>query len=342
MSSILRVLSRTRDESALVENFIKGRPSGTQRVYAGEVRTFLSFINRTVHHIKAKDLRSFIEKCRQSKLKPATLHRKVTIIRSFFAFLHREGELPDNPMRLVEVPPCPSVGNPHALTQDQVEAFFAAMNGVSVPAMRDRAIFLLMASTGLRISEVRGLLVKDVGEADEPNWKTLKVTGKGEKEREVHVRPEVWALILHYLQRRTESMDESSPLFAAVPRARPIKPLADDCRLSVSSIFGRFKRLAKKASLPKEASPLSLRHYFAREADSAGASVEAIRIAIGHSNLGTTQKYLQRVRKGINEAFSKGRLPHAYAGLGETKGIDTAAHRSIPLARGLGVRNPKD
>lgn len=309
MSSILRVISRTRDESALVDNFTKGRPAGTQRVYACEVRTFLSFINRTVHHIKAKDLRTFVEKCRKSKLKPSTLHRKVTILKSFFAFLHREGELQDDPMRLVEVPPCPTSGKPRTLTQDQVKGFFAAMNGVSVPSMRDRAIFLLMASTGLRISEVRGLSVKDVQEADEANWKALRITGKGEKEREVHVRPEVWALILHYLQRRTEFMDESSPLFAAVPRARAIKPLAADRRLSVSSIYDRFKRLAKKAALPKEASPHSLRHYFACEADAAGASVEAIRIALGHSNLGTTQKYLQRVRKGINEAFSKGRLP---------------------------------
>jgi integrase/recombinase XerD len=79
--------------------------------------------------------------------------------------------------------------------------------------------------------------------------------------------------------------------------------------LSVSSIFGRFKRLAKKAKLPSEFSPHCLRHFFACEADAGGASVEAIRLALGHANLGTTQRYLQRVRKGVNEAFVKLRLP---------------------------------
>ena len=55
-------------------------------------------------------------------------------------------------------------------------------------------LFLLMAATGLRISEICGLSVRDVGEADEKEWKALHVTGKGQKEREVYVSAEVWVL----------------------------------------------------------------------------------------------------------------------------------------------------
>jgi site-specific recombinase XerD len=61
--------------------------------------------------------------------------------------------------------------------------------------------------------------------------------------------------------------------------------------------------------LPEEVSPHSLRHYFSCEADAAGASVESIRQSLGHSGLGTTQRYLQRVHRGINEAFVKTKLP---------------------------------
>jgi site-specific recombinase XerD len=309
MTKTLRILQRTADDSALVGGFIQGRPSGTQRVYGAEVRTFLAWVNKPVHQWQASDLRAYTDQCRRNRLKPATLHRKVVILRAFTAFLHRERELDADPFSLVDVPPCPPPAQARTLTQEQMKAFFAQMRGVSIAAIRDRAIFLLKAATGLRISEVRGLSVRDVGEAEETGWKSLRVVGKGQKERVVHVRPEVWSVVLEYLQRRTDFLDEASPLFVAVPRARPIKALAVDRRLSVSSIFGRFKRLAKKAELPSEFSPHCLRHFFACEADAGGASVEAIRLALGHANLGTTQRYLQRVRKGVNEAFVKLRLP---------------------------------
>lgn len=309
MTNALRILQRTVDDSALVGKFIQGRPAGTQRVYGAEVRTFLAWANKPVHHLQASDLRAYVEHCRRNRLKPATLHRKVVILRAFTAFLHRERELDGDPFALVDVPANPPPAKARTLTQEQVKRFFAGTSGVSIAAIRDRAIFLLMAATGLRISEVQGLSVRDVGESEEAGWKTLRVVGKGQKEREVHVQPEVWGVVLHYLQRRTDFLDQASPMFVAVPRAKPIRALSIDRRLSVSSIFGRFKRLAKKAELPSEFSPHCLRHFFACEADAAGASVEAIRLALGHAGLGTTQRYLQRVRKGVNEAFSKLKLP---------------------------------
>lgn len=311
MTTHLRILRKTLDDSVLVESFVRGRPDGTRRIYVGEVRAYLEWVGKAIDQHRATDLRAYIQKCREAKLKPATIHRKTVIIKAFFTFLSGEGELPEDPMARVDVPPCPPPGQARGLTQEQAKAFFGACSGVSIASLRDRALFLLMASTGLRISEARGLSVRDVSEAEEPGWKVLRVMGKGQKERDVHVRPEVWEVVLAYLQRRRDFLDESSPLFAAVPRGKPIKELASDRRLSVASIFARFKRLASKADLPKDVSPHALRHYFACEADSGGASVEAIRIGLGHSGLGTTQRYLQRVRHGINEAFSKVRIPKA-------------------------------
>lgn len=309
MSSVLRILSRTKDDSSLVASFIHGRTPGTQRVYGSDVRAFLAWANKPVQLLKAVHLRAYIEACRKMKNKPATIHRKTVIVRSFFAFLNRERELLEDPMARVDVPPVPPPGKPRTLTTDQVKAFFEQTSGTSVASMRDRALYLLMSATGLRLSEARDLSLRDIGESEEQGWKTLRVLGKGEKEREIHVRPEVWAVSLHYLQRRTEFMDESSPLFAAVPRARPIKAQRTDRRMSCASIYGRFKRLAKKAGLSSEVSPHALRHYFACEADSGGASVEAIRQALGHAGLGTTQRYLMRVRKGLNEAFVRTKVP---------------------------------
>ena len=305
----LRIIQRTRDDEALVSSFILGRPEGTQRVYGSEVRNFLNWVNKPSHNVTADDLRTLIESCRRQELKPATIHRKVVIIKAFFSFLVREKELQTDPVQYVDVPPCPQTGKPRGITSEGMKCLFEKANGRSMAALRDRAMFLLMAATGLRISEICGLSVNDVGEADEKDWKALKVTGKGEKQREVHVSPDVWAVVMEYLSRRQDDLEGDVPLFAAIHRSKPINAMAQDHRLSVSSTYERFKVLAKKAGLPVECSPHSLRHYFATEADASGASVEAIRLALGHSGLGTTQKYLNRVRRGINEAFLRVKVP---------------------------------
>jgi len=307
MSAALRIIQKTRNDDALVASFILGRPEGTQRVYGSEVRNFLLWVNKPSHNVTANDLRTFIESCRRQNLKPSTIHRKVVIIKAFFAFLVRERELQTDPLQYVDVPPCPLAGKPRGLTAEGIKALFEKAGGHSMAALRDRAMFLLMAATGLRISEICGLSVGDVHEADEKDWKALRVFGKGQKEREVHVSADVWAVVLNYLSRRQDELSEKAPLFAAIARAKPINAMAADKRLSVSSTYERFKKLAKKADL--QGSPHSLRHFFACEADSQGASVEAIRLALGHSGLGTTQKYLNRVRRGVNEAFAKVKLP---------------------------------
>jgi integrase/recombinase XerD len=309
MTAALRILQRTRDDDALVASFILGRPASTQRIYTGEVRSFLRWANKSSLNVVANDLRGYIESCRRQKLAPATIHRKAVIIKAFFAFLQRENEILEDPLQFVEAPPCPPPGQPRTLTSDSAKSFFGMTGGHSMASIRDRAMFLLMSATGLRISEVVGLSVRDVADADEKDWKSLRIVGKGQKERVVHVSPEVWSVVLAYISRRQDQLEGSAPLFAATARAKPIKPMANDGRLSDSSVYERFKRLAKMAGLSPEASPHSLRHFFACEADAAGASVEAIRLALGHAGLGTTQKYLNRVRRGINEAFAKIRPP---------------------------------
>jgi integrase/recombinase XerD len=309
MSAVLRLLQPAHDDEASLQSFILGRPVGTQRIYLCEIRTFLRWANKPGNQVLANDLRGYIESCRRQNLKPATIHRKVVIVKSFFGFLAREKLLHDDPLVNVDVPPCPLGSKPRGLTPEGARTFFGATAGNSMAAIRDRALFLLMSATGLRISEVCRLSVQDVSDAEEKDWKVLRIVGKGQKERDVHVSPDVWAVVMAYIQRRRGELTEASPLFATVARGISIQPRAGDARISCSTVYERFKRLARKAGLPVGLSPHCLRHFFACEADAAGASVEAIRLALGHAGLGTTQRYLQRMRRGINEAFAKVKPP---------------------------------
>jgi site-specific recombinase XerD len=120
---------------------------------------------------------------------------------------------------------------------------------------------------------------------------------------------------LRLIQRQSDDQQSVASFITGRPEGTQrvyggeIQAMAKDRRLSVGSTYERFKRLCKKAGLPSQVSPHSLRHFFACEADAAGASVEAIRQSLGHSGLGTTQRYLQRIHRGINEAFAKTKLP---------------------------------
>lgn len=153
------------------------------------------------------------------------------------------------------------------------------------------------------VHPIKNRLLSDVTDGPEKGWRAILIHGKGEKVREVHVRPEVWDFVFAYLQRRKDELTDASPLFASVQRPRSIRPQAEDLRIPPATIYKRFKKYVRKSGLPAWASPHCMRHFFAAESHENGASAEAIRRALGHSSLKTTQRYLDRLTSGVNEAF---------------------------------------
>ena len=305
MSAVLRLISSERDDESLLAGFILGRPVTTQRVYRNQMREFLKFAAKPVSRIQAPDLRAYVEHCRKAGLRPGTIRHKVAVTKSFFAFMHQEGELREDPMARVPTPPNPQANQSRCLSAEQVAAFFAKLPQHRIVGMRDRSIFLLAANCGLRLSELSRLSVGDVSDGPERNWRTLRIQGKGDRIRDVQVRPEVWSLVLSYLERRRDELTEKAPLFASVARTRSIRPQNADLRMPTATIYKRFKRFARRAGLPSWASPHCLRHFFASEAHEKGAGAESIRRALGHSSLAMTQRYLDRLSSGANEAFAR-------------------------------------
>ena len=196
MSAVLRLLKPERDDESFIASFILGRPATTQRVYRNQVREFLAFANKAIDRIEASDLRAFFEACRRHELRPGTIRHKIAVIKSFFGFLAQEGDLVEDPMSRVPTPPHAPPDGSRCLSSDQVAAFFGQIPSHRIVGLRDRAVFLLAANCGLRLSELSRLSIADVSEGPEKGWRTLRIHGKGDKVREVQVRPEVWAYVL--------------------------------------------------------------------------------------------------------------------------------------------------
>ena len=303
-SNILQLIQRPHEDDAFLSSFLLGRLATTARVYRGEIRLFQAFINKPLRIASADDLRGYVEQCRQSGLKPATIRHKICVIKSLFSFLHEEGKLNTDCMRRVPTPPHPEPDGSRCLNAKQVRAFFAVIPGHRTIGYRDRAIFLVGANCGLRLSELSRLSIGDVSDGPEKGWICLRVLGKGDKTRIAQARPEVWREVQAYLRRRKDELVESAPLFLSTKRGHSIRPQRDDLRIPPGSIYKRFKRYARQAGLPSWAAPHSLRHFFSSEAHRKGAPAEAIRRALGQTSLAVTQRYLDGLAGGLNAAFA--------------------------------------
>jgi integrase/recombinase XerC len=146
---------------------------------------------------------------------------------------------------------------------------------------RDAALFTLLYGAGLRIAEALALDVRDAPRTDAPQGDaTLRVRGKGGKERLVPVLPAVRDAVAAWLARHPAPAPDA-PLFPGVRGARLNPGVAQ-------RTLRRFRRLA---GLPEHATPHALRHSFATHLLAGGADLRAIQELLGHSTLSTTQRY---------------------------------------------------
>ena len=225
----------------------------------------------------------------------SSIGRKLATIRTFFRFLVREGVLASNPGDGVSTPRQEKY-LPTTLSVDEIFALLEREQGPSPLLVRDRAIFELLYSCGLRISELTGLNLENL----DPEQGLVRVLGKGRKERIVPVGNKALEAIRSYLELRTSTADEDA-LFLN----------ARGGRLTQRSIQRNLKRHLVQAGVLTRATPHTLRHSFATHLLDGGADLRSIQELLGHASLSTTQKYTQvsvdHLMKVYDQAHPRGR-----------------------------------
>ncbi len=164
--------------------------------------------------------------------------------------------------------------------------------------LRDKAILELLFSTGLRVSELAGL------DRDRINLETREfgVVGKGGKSRVVFISKQAAIYVGRYLRART---DKFKPLFIRFGGKVSITMTDKDVRLSVRSIQRLMKHYVRKARLPVDATPHTLRHSMATDLLLAGADLRSIQELLGHKNIITTQVYTHVTDAHLREVHDK-------------------------------------
>jgi integrase/recombinase XerC len=209
--------------------------------------------------------------------------RQLSAVRSFFHYLSRH-ELPaDLVIRSIRGPR-PRHVLPRALSTMEADAVLDCadiMGSVAWVGLRDRALVTLLYGCGLRISEALHLHVGDLPQVARRDIGSVRVKGKGNKERSVPVLPAVLQAIHDYVAARPFSADPNSPLFLTERGGR----------LAAGAAQGLLRHLRQALRLPPTATPHALRHTFATALLAGGADLRGIQELLGHASLSTTARY---------------------------------------------------
>lgn len=276
----------------------RGLSPYTVRNYRHAVAAFLQWLGPEANwkELRPAQARSHaIELSR--RLSRRTLHNRIAGLRAFYRYQRERGAVRSNPFQGLTLPkleqPLPifltRAQMEDLLNQPQREAESGALELSA--AWRDRALLELLYGAGLRVSELVGAQAEDWRPAEE----TLRVTGKGRKERIVPVgRIAAAALRQHRHLCAEAATARGTPHLLVQPDGRP---------LSVRWVQLRLKHYLARAGLPRDLSPHKIRHSFATHLLDEGADLRTVQELLGHASLSTTQVYTHTSIARLQQAY---------------------------------------
>ena len=229
--------------------------------------------------ITAELLRDHVYELKDLGLAATSIRRGISAVRTYFRFLFGEGHIDKDPSGQLETPKTWRK-LPEVLAVSEIEALLAAPNPDEPLAWRDRALLEVAYATGVRVSELVGLGVKDIWFDDG----LVRVLGKGSKERLVPIGRRAVGAAAVYAREVRPMLDKGKTQGRLFLNARG-QPL------SRVGAWGIFKRCASRAGIQKKVSPHTLRHSFATHMLEGGADLRAVQEMLGHADLSTTQIY---------------------------------------------------
>ncbi|MCX7965854.1 MAG: tyrosine-type recombinase/integrase [Syntrophorhabdaceae bacterium] len=283
---------------AITEEFIrylqveKGVMANTKRAYKSDIKGFIEFIEKSGYsEIDHHAIRSYIVNI-YKQIKKSSLSRKISAIKVFFKFLKKKGYLVENTALIIKNPKTEK-HLPKFYTIDEMFHFLDYLPSEKWNHLRNKAIFELMYSTGIRSQEALDINIEDIH--IQGMW--VRVKGKGGKER-----------ILPFGEKAKKALESYIEWLKANKLYSPERPLFVNFRgdrLSYRSLLRIMKKHQLKAGLFKNLTLHGIRHSFATHMLDSGADLRSIQELLGHSRLSTTQKYTHISMDKLMEIYDK-------------------------------------
>ena len=288
-------IAHLRDERRFADNSVEA--------YERDVAAFLGFLSghlggepgsRELGELEPRDLRAYLAYRRQGPdaLADRSISRALAAIRSFYRYLERRHGVINARLALVRGPKLKR-SLPRPVSEAAARNLIAEANATGADAWqgaRDAALITLLYAAGLRISEALGLTGGDL-----PLPETLRIVGKGGKERVVPLLAAARQAVERYVELCPYALTEDAPLFRA-SRGGALSP-----RMAQALM----ERLRVRLGLPSSATPHALRHAFATHLLANGADLRAIQDLLGHESLSTTQTYTSVEAQKILQSYRR-------------------------------------
>jgi integrase/recombinase XerC len=242
-------------------------------------------------------IREWLASLHSDHKKKSSIARKLAALRTFFQFLVREGVIESNPAKLVATPRKEKKLPVHLSLEDAVR-FIETPDAESDFGKRDRAILELLYATGVRVSELVQLNLRDVDLSN----KLLRVFGKRRKERIVPFGEPALKALNNYLSVRGKF------LMNAPVTKRDAQPLIlnyQGTRMTTRSVGRLIEKYIRLCAGIHDISPHALRHSFATHLLDSGADLRDIQALLGHARLSTTQVYTHVSMEKLIEVYDK-------------------------------------
>ncbi len=251
------------------------------QTYLQEVSFFLSYIeerDKTLLGADSSDIMGYFSWRQESGIDQRTIAKGLSSIRSFFTFLAVEGYRNDNPAERIESPG-KFIALPEVLSADEVDILLGSIDTTTPVGLRDRALFELIYSCGLRISEAAAVTYGSVYFKED----LVRVMGKRKRERIVPLGAYARKWLLQYIT-------EARPLLKkAGKRDDSLFLSIRGTGMSRKGIWKRFHHYALQCGFHVKVH--TLRHSFATHLIQGGADLRVVQELLGHADITTTQIY---------------------------------------------------
>ncbi|MDA8223890.1 MAG: tyrosine-type recombinase/integrase [Desulfitobacterium hafniense] len=276
--------------SQVIEYYLSQQTEKTAKTYASTLKSFLAWTNnqdyRTITPFQALDYDAYLK----SLYSVATVQNRIATLKMFFKFAMECGLVDKNPFALIKQHAAVSTAGQKFLTIKEINLLLAELEKAG---RREHLLGLILANTGMRISEAASLSWSDVTEM--PGGEIyLNILRKGNKRQMIYLRPDVAKELIEFMNRPLSQFDHT-----------PIWLNPSKKRASVVSLRKWIVSAGKRAKIKKHCNPHILRHSFVSLCLANKADLRAVQEYVGHCQITTTQLYYHNDNDKVSDFMPK-------------------------------------
>lgn len=273
----------------------KRASANTLQSYKRDILQYQEYINdNDLNYLKvdSDDLNSYFEYLKKQGRKTSTISRAIASVRAFYQFLVRTKKIKKDPTAEVKTPKIEKKV-PSILTQKEVELLLDQPKCVDLKGIRDKAMLEFTYATGMRVSEIIALNIEDVNIEDE-----FVFCHYGYKKRTIPLGKMAVKTLADYIKR-------ARPILIKTEEEKALFVNLSGERLTRQGFWKIVKYYKEQANITKDITPHVLRHSFATHLLQNGAELKAIQMMLGHSDISSTQVYMQFQNENIKDVYNK-------------------------------------